>query len=318
MKKCFLKAFLSVCAAVVLVCSVAGAFSDIDVNSDAGKAIIAMQERGYLQGFQDGTFRPEATLTRAEFVTVINRIYGYYAQTENVFWDVSSSDWFYEEVLAAVQAGYIKGMGDGRFAPNETVSREQVCVMLNSILKLEQAQELPKPQIFDSVSDWARNDVETLVSFFIFELDSLGRFRATEPITRAEACVALEKCMFSVAPETTIPVIDLESMAEEEVEKRLRKIVACMKETIIPELTFDETVEVANMLVDSMEKYLEDSSFDYVTAAKDTYEVYRKFNGVRARELKGEIFEHLDVDELMILADFFNTPELNEIFGKQK
>ncbi len=313
MKKLCCKVLIFALSVLICLSSVVYAFSDVDMNSVDGKAILAMQERGYLQGFQDGTFRPEATLTRAEFVTVINRMYGYYVQTENIFWDVQKSDWFYEEVMAAVQAGYIKGMGDGRFAPNETVSREQVCVMLNSILKLEQVPELPKPQIADSVSDWARTSVETLVSYFIFELENDGRFRATEPITRAEACVALEKCMLSIAPEIEVPEIDLDSIAEEEIRKRLQEIIKCMNETIIPNLTFEETVKVANMLVESMESYLADPEFDYVTAAKETYEVYRKFNEVRAREFKGQIFEHLDVDELVVLFDFFNTPELSEI-----
>ncbi len=287
----------------------AAAFSDVDLSSAEGKAIAAMKEHGYINGFDDGTFRPNATLTRAEFVTIINEMYRYYIEADNIFNDVKETDWFRHAVLTAVQAGYIKGMGDGRFAPNAPVTREQVCVMLDAILKIE---DVPfRPQITDKVSDWAKSSVEKMVALYLFTLEDGGRFRGTEPITRGEVCEALEKCILDIDFEEVFQPLDLEKMAQEELEKKLEKIVKCMEEVVIPTYTFEETIQVGNMVVDSMKKYLEDNSFDYVTAAQETYEVYRKFNGERAREFKDPIYENMDVHELAVLFDFFYRPEMN-------
>jgi len=308
MNKFFKILSLTVCICFILS-SVSWAFSDVDSDSEEGMAIAAMKQHGYIQGFEDGTFRPKATLTRAEFVTIINKMYGYSAQGENIFTDVKSDDWFYGDVLAAVHAGYIKGMGDGRFAPDETVSREQVCVMLNTILNPGETYYMPT--ITDTVSDWAKESVEKLVANYLFVLEDGGKFRATEPITRGETCIALEKCIVEVDFEQTFEPIDLESMAQEELTERLNSIISCMEETVIPLYIDEDVIKVANMVVDSMKKYVEDNTYDYVSAAQDTYSVYRKFNGPKSREFKDRIYENISTDDLVILFDFFYRPEMN-------
>lgn len=285
------------------------AFSDVDGSTATGKAVEKMYSSGYIQGFGDDTFRPNDTLTRAEFVTIINKMYGFAVESENIFTDINENDWYYHAVLTAVQAGYIKGMGDGRFAPNEAVTREQVCVMLNSILNV---QMLPYSQsITDEVSDWARESVEKLVSNRMFSLEDGGKFRATKPITRGETCLALEKCIVEVDITDEIEPIDIKSMAKDELDRRLNHIIKCMEENIIPTYTYEETVRVGNMLVDSMKKYLEDSTYDYVSAAKDTYEVYRKFGRTKANEFKDAIYENIEIEDIAILYDFFYRPEMN-------
>ena len=294
---------------VISVITGATAFRDVNINTAQGKAIAAMKEQGYINGFEDGTFRPDATLTRAEFVTIINEMYRYYVESENIFTDVKEDDWFRHAVLTGVQAGYIKGMGDGRFAPNSPVTREQVCVMLDAILKIDSAPF--KPNITDKVSDWAKNSVEKMVAIYLFSLEDGGKFRGTEPITRGEVCEALEKCVLDIDFEEVFQPLDLDKIAEEELKNKLEKIVKCMEEVIIPTYTFEETIQVGNMVVDSMKKYLKDNSFDYVTAASETYEVYRQFNSPRAREFKDPIYENLDVHELAVLFDFFYRPEMN-------
>lgn len=296
----------------VLVCSLEiSAFPDVNSNSPQGVAIAKMQKKGYIKGFEDGTFRPEATLTRAEFVTIINKMYLYYMESDTVFLDVEKTDWYYRDIMIGVQAGYIKGMGNGRFEPNEPVTREQVCVMLNSILNIGDVYS--KPQITDNVSFWAKDSVEKVVGLYLFTLEPGGKFRATEPITRAEACVALQKCILDIDFEDKFEPFDLEKLAREELETRLKAIIKCMETVIMPTYTDVDVLKVGTMVVESMKAYLLDSSFDYVQAAKDTYEVYRKFTGVKADMFKSPIYEHIDVKDLAILFDFFYTPELDFI-----
>ncbi len=287
----------------------ASAFSDVDAGTKQGQAIAVMQEKGYINGFPDGTFRPDATLTRAEFVTIINKMYMYYVEAENIFTDVKSDDWFNHDVLAAVQAGYIKGMGDGRFAPNEAVTREQVCVMLNSILQL--GDMYYTPTISDKVSDWAKDSVLKMVAAYVFTLENGGRFRATQPITRGEACVALEKCIVEVDFEDVFEPVNLENMAQEELEKRISEIIQGMENVVIPQYTDEDAIIIGNMIVKSMKKYLEDPTYDYVPDANAAYEIYRKLGYARAKLFKQPIYDNIDINNLAILFDFFYTPELN-------
>ena len=307
-----LLSILVLAGCVILATATVGAatFSDVDTSTKQGEAISVMQEKGYINGFPDGTFRPDATLTRAEFVTIINKMYMYYVEAENIFTDVNKGDWFSHDVLAAVQAGYIKGMGDGRFAPNEAVTREQVCVMLNSILQL--GDMYYTPTISDKVSDWAKDSVLKMVAAYVFTLEDGGRFRATQPITRGEACVALEKCIVEVDFEDVFEPINLEDMAQDELKKRLTEIIQCMETVIIPVYTDPDHITIGNMVVASMKKYLADPSYDYIPDAKATYGIYRLLRTKRATEFKKPIYENMDINNLVILFDFFYKPEIRE------
>ena len=298
---------LSILFAVNILFSSSCAFPDVDASSDEGMAITKMQNCGYIQGFDDGTFRPNGTLTRAEFVTIINKMYNYTVDMENVFTDIQSGDWYYKAVLVGVQAGYIKGHDDKTFRPDDPVTREQACVMLNRILNVA---EIPFSQeITDTVSDWAKDSVKKLISNRLFMLEDGGKFRATEPITRAEVCMALEKCIIDVP--VNIEPIDLDAMAREEVEKRIKSIISTMETKIFPQYTYEVNKEIATKVLASMKKYLENPQHDYVSDAKEIYEIYRK-SGKASREFKDLIYKNLNIDDITILFDFFYTPEINK------
>lgn len=305
----FIKKITAMCIIICLVASSGVfAFPDVDENSKMGVAIVKMQKAGYIRGFEDGTFRPNATLTRAEFVTIINKMYGYRVKAENFFTDVSANEWYYTDVLCGVQAGYIKGHDDKTFRPNDTVTREQVCVMMNRILNVELIPYGKK--ITDTVSDWAKDSVEKLVSNRFFTLEEGGKFRALQPITRGETCEALEKCIVDV-PIEIVPV-DLENMVREELEERLSSMINIMETTIIPGCTYEGTIDVAKRVTESMKKYLEDENYDYLKDAKATYQVYKTLGYTKTAELKRLIIDNIDTENISILFDFFYTPDIEE------
>ncbi len=306
-----LRIFACVICVVTVISMSVSAFSDVNMDSEQGRAISHMQEKGYVNGFGDGTFRPNATLTRAEFVKIINKMYLFYVEAESAFTDVKPEDWFYHDVLTGVQAGYIKGMGDGRFAPNQPVTREQVCVILNSLLNIDMVYN--SSEITDKVSEWAKDSVEKVVGLYIFTTEEGGKFRGTEPITRGEVCVALKKCIPNVDFEERFEPFDLEKLAKEELENRLQRIITCMETVIIPTYTDENVILVGTMVVNSMKEYLKDPNYNYVEAAKATYEVYRKFNRAKADMFKNPIYENIEVEDMAILFDFFYTPELDFI-----
>lgn len=287
----------------------AAGFSDVNSNAEYASAVYKMQEMGYIQGFEDGTFRPNASLSRAEFVTIINKMYKYTEKGENIFSDVLKKDWFYNDVLSAVQAGYISGMGNGMFKPSDKVSREQVCVMLNRILNM---QKLPFSEtVTDSVSGWAKESVEILLSNHLFSLEAGGKFRAKEPITRSEACVALAKCVVDVNEE--FEVVSVENMAREELEKRLSGVIDQMEKNVIPACSTEGNKKVAVMITDNLKKYLEDPSYDYKAGTKETFDVYKTVPKAERDELRGHIYKYIDTNDLMLLYDFFYDSDINSV-----
>jgi hypothetical protein len=91
---------------------------------------------GLIGGYADGTFRPEKPVTKAEFISFLNRAFGYTEESAVAFSDVRSTDWFAGEVARAVKAGYVSGYPDGTFRPDAPVSRLEAAMLLHRALHL--------------------------------------------------------------------------------------------------------------------------------------------------------------------------------------
>ena len=96
-------------------------------------------------------------MTRAEFMAVINRAYGYDQVGEIPFTDVRPSDWFYEDVCIAYNARYMAGTSETTASPNSTLTREQAVVILGHNMMLEEASgENLNFTDARSISDWSQ------------------------------------------------------------------------------------------------------------------------------------------------------------------
>lgn len=88
-------------------------------------------EIGLMNGMGDGNFNPDGSATRGQVVTVLYRMAGEpEAAGGSSFTDVYEGDWYYDAIAWAASEGIAQGMGDGTFAPNENVTREQFLVFL--------------------------------------------------------------------------------------------------------------------------------------------------------------------------------------------
>lgn len=88
---------------------------------------------GYVNGYEDGTFRPDNSITRAEFVKLVNKYFGFNNKEDIKFSDINTNDWYYNDICIASKAGYINGYEDKTFKPNKTITREEVAKILISI-----------------------------------------------------------------------------------------------------------------------------------------------------------------------------------------
>lgn len=130
---------LSKVLAVVLAFAMAlsmvsfAAYSDIEAGADCEEAVTVLSSLGILSGYQDGTFKPEATITRAEFASVVIRMLGYgdiAGGGSVVFTDVPADHWANGVIALAASQGIISGYGDGRFGPEDPVNYEQAIAMV--------------------------------------------------------------------------------------------------------------------------------------------------------------------------------------------
>lgn len=188
-------AFGALLSTTALAADSTSPFKDVDLSTEEGQAIEKMYNAGYLKGYNDGTFKPEATITRAELTRVFNQVFKYELDEEKAgttpdFADIQKNAWYYNDVRIAQTNGYINGFNDNTFRPQNNFTREQTCVVISLAAKLEKKEI--KPEILDAVSPWAEQYVDDVINNGVMPLEA-GKFRAKENITRGEVCKALVK-----------------------------------------------------------------------------------------------------------------------------
>ena len=159
----------------------------------AEKKLDEWQDEGLIDGYGDGSFQPNGTVTRAEFIKLVNRTMGFTAESEISFSDVTERDWFHAEVAKAVTAGYAQGSG-GLFHPNQPVTRAEAAAMLARAAGLA-ANEERADAFADaaSIPAWAKGSVGAAAEAGYMTGYPDGTFGALGSITRAEAVVTLDR-----------------------------------------------------------------------------------------------------------------------------
>ena len=109
----------------------AGPFSDVPEDAWYAGAVLALYERGVMNGTGGDRFSPDGTFTRAQLAAVLYRMAGEPAVTgEDSFSDTAADAWYSDAVVWAERSGVVNGVGGGRFAPDEPVTQEQLVTML--------------------------------------------------------------------------------------------------------------------------------------------------------------------------------------------
>ncbi len=114
--------------------SASNRFSDVAADSWYNVPVSTLSNMGIIDGYEDGTFKPNAPITRAEFTAIATRFFDYTAEYEGAFNDVTYSDWYADCVQAAVDMGLVNGYADGGFRPNAYITRAESCAIVNRVL----------------------------------------------------------------------------------------------------------------------------------------------------------------------------------------
>lgn len=115
------------------------AYSDVEEGTYVSEAVTVLSNLDILNGYEDGTFKPEATITRAEMAKIVCEALGYYGMgsDKTPFDDVEPKHWAAGYINTAASLGIINGYGDGKFGPEDTVTYEQAVKMVVCALGYE-------------------------------------------------------------------------------------------------------------------------------------------------------------------------------------
>ena len=137
-------------------------FSDVSADKWYNNAVSTLSNMGVIGGYADGTFRPDAPISRAEFAKIaVSFTQNNGSATYNYFTDVKTTDWFAPYVTAAKDAGLIEGYSDGSFKPESKITRAEACAIVNRTLGRKPSKAHMK--ISDRI-DWP--DVQTTDWFY--------------------------------------------------------------------------------------------------------------------------------------------------------
>lgn len=237
MKKRATKKAISMALAATMAFAPVQAFAaSSDITGHwAESAITSWQDKGLISGYEDGTFKPDNSITRAEFATMVNKALGLTEKGEVPFSDVQSGSWYYDAISIAVKAGYCSGYEDGTFKPNATITRAEAAVMI-SLAKGLVKDDIAAAKFADyaNIPAWAKGYVGAVVGAGYMSGRPDGTFDATNTITRAEAVSSLDRAM-TATPEKE----------EEKQEEESKDVTVTEDDTVIE----DKTIE-GNLIID--------------------------------------------------------------------
>ncbi|WP_338130591.1 S-layer homology domain-containing protein [Cohnella ginsengisoli] len=192
-------------SAYALVRSTALDFTDLSGHW-AGEAIADMAARLIVNGYTSGEFRPNGAVSRAEFAAMLIRALGL-PQTNGgttAFTDLKVGAWYGGAVAQAAAYGLLLGGSDGRFRPDETITREEAFAVVMRAAKLAGIQGTAATVDSDGIllafadgaeiQGWAREDVASAVQVGLIQ-GAGGRLDPGEAVTRAETAAMLRRLL---------------------------------------------------------------------------------------------------------------------------
>ena len=150
-------------------------FNDVlDENAWYYDAVYAAWDAGLMNGVGSGKFEPDGQLTRAQLVTVLYRAAGEpdTGKQVNPFTDVADDAWYTKAVIWAANNGIVNGVAKNVFAPDASITREQIAAMLYRYAGAEAAKEDKLSAFPDAakVSDWAKEALNWAVASGLINL----------------------------------------------------------------------------------------------------------------------------------------------------
>ncbi len=175
-------------------------FQDVPVGHWAEEFINALADRGVISGFPDGSFRPEAPVTRAQFAAMLRAFNRPQVRSAINFADVPVGYWGSTAIRNAYETGFMSGYPGNRFQPEQFIPREQVLVALAN--GLNQVASAPTAQVLNyyndnfAISDFARSPIAAATeNRMVVNYPNLSLLNPQRNATRAEVAAFLYQAL---------------------------------------------------------------------------------------------------------------------------
>jgi inhibitor of cysteine peptidase len=129
-------AIFALMAALLPAMDAAGAFSDVEYNHPNVNAIDYLQSNEIVDGYDDGTYKPDENINRAEFLKIVMGATEYEPEGENCFDDVEDA-WYAPYICKAAELEFVDGYDDGTFRPKDEINFAEATKMVANLLGLE-------------------------------------------------------------------------------------------------------------------------------------------------------------------------------------
>ena len=164
----------------------------------AKQSIDYVVSKGYFNGLTRSEFGPDKSITRGQFVTVLGRMLNvntsdYMSQN---FADVNSQMYYSPYIAWANNMGIVGGVGQGRFAPDKVLTREEMAVMMSKFLKVSNKNLNAKGTVTSfndgsNIESWAKDAVSEMARLGVVSGMGDGNFAPKKPFTRAQVAQVL-------------------------------------------------------------------------------------------------------------------------------
>lgn len=211
-KQRILSALLALCIVFSLVPTAlaekADDFTDVSRSDWYYQFVDYVTSKGYFNGVADKTFAPADNMTRAMFVTVLFRFHGAKGDnSQSAFTDVAPGEWYTDAINWAAANRIVDGVGDGKFAPNDPITRAQMCTMIERYLALyKKAWKVTLPETGsvsvmvdeNAIPAYALAAVKQCQRHGLVNGFEDGTFRPNELSTRAQVAAVIYRMSFLV------------------------------------------------------------------------------------------------------------------------
>ena len=177
---------LSLLLALVMVLGLVPVFPVTEAAAHwADTYLTQLVEWGFIRA--DQANNPDRALTRADFMAIVNRAYGYHEEGETPFEDIKETDWFYDDVGIAYTARYINGTSPTTASPNNPLTRETAATILGRNMMLQESPgELVEFSDAHQISTWASGIIKSSMEHYLIGGYNDGTFRPRRNVSWGE------------------------------------------------------------------------------------------------------------------------------------
>ncbi|WP_260846469.1 S-layer homology domain-containing protein [Paenibacillus polymyxa] len=159
----------------------------------AEKTVDTFSKLGIVNGYKDGSFRPDGEITRAEFSAIISRIFDISGGNQPVALNDIGDHWAQDAITKLTAAGVLNGYEDGTFKPDQTIVRQEMAVILARILDLDRLKKdtSNEKSFTDLSASFAADTIKQLAQAGVLSGISTSQFGPKYHASRAEALTAI-------------------------------------------------------------------------------------------------------------------------------